>query len=127
MSFPIKLAFILSATVLLLTSGVNLANICEPDYLDWTVVEPFLTSKCVICHDDDWAAGGVNMAHPETYTAGDEPLVRLYDADSSPLYTVCVDVPEVSLRGADHTLMLTAEELTLLREWIDTGGYFIGY
>jgi len=123
MFFPGKLAFILGGAVLLLTSRANLANICEPDYLDWTVVEPFLTRKCLICHDDDWAADGVNLAHPETYTEGDKPLIYLYDASSSPLYTICVDVPEVSLRGADHTLMLTAEELSLLKEWIDTGGW----
>jgi hypothetical protein len=123
MSFPTKLTFILSGAALLMTGSVALANICEPDYLDWTAVEPFLTNKCVICHDDDWAAGGVNMAHPETYTVGDEPLVRGYDAESSPLFTICVDVPQASLRGPDHTLMLTVEELALLREWIDTGGW----
>jgi hypothetical protein len=77
-------------------------------------VAPLLASKCTGCHGE-LATGGLNML---TYAdlmngSANGPIVVPGDASSSILY-------EVQSAGK-HFSNLTAEELELVKQWIDAG------
>ncbi|MGV3662678.1 MAG: c-type cytochrome domain-containing protein [Prosthecobacter sp.] len=110
--------------VILHSSFVISANAAPIDYD--RDIRPFLKDNCIACHNKTTTKGGLNMETPELMVKGgdsDTGLIPGKGADSI-IYQAAAhawdsDMPPKSNKvGA---VKLTAEQLTLLKDWIDQG------
>jgi uncharacterized membrane protein len=81
----------------------------------WAEVSPIFTTKCGMCHSAALATNGLNLS---TYAdamkgAADGPVILPSDAANSKLF-------QVQSKGG-HPGQLSAEELALVRAWIEAG------
>jgi len=79
-----------------------------------TYVGPLVTAKCGACHGD-LATAGLNMLTYEGIMKGgtDGPVVVPGDSANSLLYKI--------QSAGGHFANLTAEELEIIKQWIDAG------
>ncbi len=77
-------------------------------------IGPMFTAKCSACHNADALAGGMDLTSYAGATKGgkDGPVIVAGDSATSLL---------VKIQSSQHFMNLSADELALLKAWIDAG------
>jgi len=77
-------------------------------------IAALLNAKCIMCHKGDSAPGKLDMSTYANLMKGGEegPVVTPGNSASSVL---------ISVQSSPHAINLTANELTLFKQWIDSG------
>lgn len=77
-------------------------------------IGPLLASKCTLCHDDSSPSAGLSLTSYMAAMLGSEngPVILAGDSAASSL---------VQVQGEQHFANLSAEELELVKQWIDAG------
>jgi uncharacterized membrane protein len=97
------------------TAAPTLATTGTQEAVTWVEVAPIFAARCGMCHSATLATNGLNLS---TYAdalkgAQDGPVIVPGDAASSKLIAI-------QSKG-DHLGQLSAEELALVKSWIEAG------
>ena len=120
MSIALSRTLFLCATLALLMSGSVRAEETQDEAFFRERVAPILAGKCVRCHNDSQAGGGLSLVTSQSSLTGGESGASIVagEPDSSFLLDYLVgDKPEMP-KGEDP---LAAEQVATLREWIARG------
>jgi hypothetical protein len=119
----IRYAAVLSAFAMIMAPSLIGADMRKPDDTFAEVIAPALESKCLRCHNDTKARGGLSLADAIRFAKGGEggAIVEPGRADESRLLEA-VSGAEPEMPPDDEPL--PAEIVAALRKWIDAGAHF---
>ncbi len=92
-----------------------------------TDIQPILEANCLRCHNANRAKGGFRLDNPTTaWRGGDSgPALVFGDSSNSPLIHYVAQLnPDNIMPPPDQGEPLTAEQVSLLRAWIDQGAWW---
>jgi len=107
----------------------SIAATTVPDFTDTTTVfagaiQPVVAAKCLSCHNDQKAKGGLNLSSLEKMLKGGESgaLWVAGDPDQSTLVgRILLDMDDKEHMPPKGKAQLTSNEIQLFREWIRAG------
>ena len=77
-------------------------------------IGPLFAAKCVTCHNGTTLAAGMDLTTYEGVMKGGEDGAVILPGDSA-------NSKLVQIQSAQHFMNFTAEELNLVKQWIDAG------
>jgi hypothetical protein len=85
-------------------------------------IRPLLTAHCTECHGGVKQLGGVSFVWPEQVLPPEGWVIEPGDPDASVLYErIASTDPDVRMPPVDHGPALSADQIELVRKWIEQG------
>jgi hypothetical protein len=104
--------------------GVNIAAFNDKTTVYAGAIQPVLAAKCVICHNDQKAKGGLNMKSIELMLKGGKTGAMWVSGDpdkSLMIERMLLDMDDKNHMPPKGKAQLSSTEITLFKEWIRAG------